>query len=95
MCLAFEQLSVGEFIVSRVTKVNLITLALYPTMRKIEDVCARGKFVSGAKVLAAVPSISKPRRVYRELHGKRIDLTGRSCQQRLKYKVSEECFLEW
>ena len=30
---------------------------------------AYGKFVSGAKVLAAVPSISQPRRVYCELHG--------------------------
>ena len=28
---------------------------------------ARGKFVSCAKVLAAVPSISQPRTVYREL----------------------------
>ena len=28
----------------------------------------RGKFVSGNKVLAAVPSISQPRRVYRELY---------------------------
>ena len=27
---------------------------------------ARGKFVSGAKVLAAVPSISQPRRVYED-----------------------------
>ena len=27
-----------------------------------------GKFVSGAKVLAAVPSISQPRRVYLELY---------------------------
>ena len=26
----------------------------------------RGKFVSGAKVLAAVPSISQPRRVYED-----------------------------
>ena len=29
---------------------------------------ARGKFVSGAKVLAAVPSISQRRRICRELH---------------------------
>ena len=29
-------------------------------------VAARGKFVSGAKVLAAVPSISQPRRVYED-----------------------------
>ena len=28
---------------------------------------AHGKFVSGAKVLPAVPSISQPRTVYREL----------------------------
>ena len=27
---------------------------------------ARGKFVSGVKVLAAVPSISQPRRVYED-----------------------------
>ena len=27
-----------------------------------------GKFVSGAKFLAAMPSISQPRRVYRELY---------------------------
>ena len=35
---------------------------------KFEVGVARGKFVSGAKVLAAVPSISQPRRVYRELY---------------------------
>ena len=29
---------------------------------------ARGKFVSSAKVLTAVPSISQQRRVYRALH---------------------------
>ena len=29
---------------------------------------AHGKFVSGAKVLADVPSISQPRTVYRELY---------------------------
>ena len=33
------------------------------------NAAACGKFVSGAKVLAAVPSISQPRRVYCELHG--------------------------
>ena len=33
-----------------------------------EDDAACGKFVSGAKVLAAVPSISKQRGIYRELH---------------------------
>ena len=32
------------------------------------DGAAREKFVSGAEVLAAVPSISQPRRAYRE-HG--------------------------
>ena len=35
---------------------------------------ACGKFVSGAKVLAAVPSISQPRRVYCELHGNKDTL---------------------
>ena len=44
---------------------------------------ARGKFVSGAKVLAAVPSMSQPKEFTR------IDLTlagpGRSFQQTLKY----------
>ena len=55
---------------------------------------ACGKFLSGAKVLAALPSISQPRRIYRELHDYEIDLklTGSSCQQGLKYRVLEECF---
>ena len=29
---------------------------------------ARGKFISGAKVLAVLPSVSQPRRVYYELY---------------------------
>ena len=33
---------------------------------KISSDVARGKFVSGAKVLAAVPSISQPRKVYED-----------------------------
>ena len=32
------------------------------------DVVARGKFVSSAKLLAVVPSISQLRRFYHELH---------------------------
>ena len=52
---------------------------------------ARGKFVSGAKALAAVPSISLPSREFT-----RIDLKlaepGRSCQQTMKYRVLEEWF---
>ena len=32
-----------------------------------DDAGARGKFVSGAKVLAAVPSISQRRRVYEDI----------------------------
>ena len=56
---------------------------------------AHGKFVSGAKVLAAVPSIPQSRRVYRELYENedRLETGGESsCQQRLKYRILEECF---
>ena len=54
---------------------------------------AREKFVSGAKVLAAVPSISQPRRVYRKLYQNEDRLeTGGGSSCRLKYRVLEECF---
>ena len=45
---------------------------------------ARGKFVSGAKVLAAVPSMSQPKEftmIYLKLAG-----PGRGFQQTLKYR---------
>ena len=48
---------------------------------------ARGKF---AKVLAAVPSISQPRRVYEDYL--KLAGPGRSCQQTMKYSVLEEWF---
>ena len=51
---------------------------------------ARGKFVSGAKVLAAVPSISQPRKVYED--ALETGGPGRSCQQTMKRRVLEEWF---
>ena len=40
-----------------------------PAIEWLTDVAdVRGKFVSGAKVLEAVPVISQPGRVYRELY---------------------------
>ena len=54
---------------------------------------ASGKFVSGAKVLAAVPSISQPREEFTKIDLKLAE-QGRSCQQTMKYRVLEEWFSE-
>ena len=54
---------------------------------------ARGKFVSGAKVLAAVPSISQPKEEFTRIDLKLAE-TGRSCQQTMKSRVLEEWFSE-
>ena len=45
---------------------------------------ARGKFVSGAKVLAAVPSMSQPKEFTRT--DLKLAVPGRSFQQTLKYR---------
>ena len=44
--------------------------------RNIKTVKYIEKFVSSAKVLAAVPSITQPKRVYRNYTKKRIDFDG-------------------
>ena len=53
---------------------------------------ALGKFVSGAKVLAAVPSISQRRRVYPELHKKKERLNGKELSTKTEIQSDEECF---
>ena len=47
---------------------------------------ARRKFVSGAKVLAALPTISQPRRVYCELHGNedKLYLVGKQLSTKIE-----------
>ena len=50
----------------------------------------RGKFVRGAKVLAAVPSILQPRRVYED----RLETggAGKEFSTTMKYRVLKEWF---
>ena len=64
---------------------------------------ARGKFVSDAKVLAAVPSISQPRRIHRALdeNEDRLETGGAGKELSTKNeiqsfgRVMRSGFLEW
>ena len=50
-----------------------------PGFNFLFDAVARGKFVSGAKVLAAVPSIWQPKEKFMKIDLKLAE-PGRSCQ---------------